>query len=65
MSCALPLVHLVKNSPGVAGFVPVWEEHCVTQVLRQFQSSLIPFAVKSRVCPISVKIFIFRVQDLQ
>lgn len=43
MSCALPLVHLVKNSPGVAGFVPVWEEHCVTQVLRQFQSSLIPF----------------------
>lgn len=70
MSCALPLVHVEKNSPAVAGFVPVQEEHHITQDCRGAQalpkhpdslSSVKPL----RVCPISVRIHIFQVQELQ
>lgn len=74
MSCALPLVYLVKNSPAVVGFVPHLfgrsiTLHRITEVLGAVPKHCIPdslsFVEPPRVCPASARIHIFTVQELQ
>lgn len=72
MSCALPLVYLVKNSPAVAGFVPHLlgrsiTLHRITEVLGAVPKhpDSLSFVEPPRVCPMSARIHIFTVQELQ
>lgn len=72
MSCALPLVYLVKNSPAVAGFVPHLfgrsiTLHRITEVLGAVPKhpDSLSFVEPPRVYPTSARIHIFTVQKLQ